>query len=122
MPAELSPEEAGHVIGGQANIWTEYMDSGRVVDYFAFPAWRRWRKSCGLRPACVTCPVSASAWELTCCVWKPWGSSSAGRRARNRGNNGPGSPDAPGPRRNATPTSPASPAGHTRQQARLYGR
>ncbi|MFI9842178.1 beta-N-acetylhexosaminidase [Nonomuraea sp. NPDC051941] len=37
VPAELSPEEAGHVIGGQANIWTEYMDSGRVVDYFAFP-------------------------------------------------------------------------------------
>ncbi|MEV0622044.1 beta-N-acetylhexosaminidase [Nonomuraea sp. NPDC050404] len=37
VPGELSPEEAEHVIGGQANIWTEYMDSARVVDYFAFP-------------------------------------------------------------------------------------
>jgi len=34
---ELSAEEAAHVLGGQANIWTEHMDSPRTVDYFAFP-------------------------------------------------------------------------------------
>lgn len=37
VPAELSSEQAAHVLGGQANIWTEYMDSARVVDFFAFP-------------------------------------------------------------------------------------
>lgn len=37
LPDELSPEEAAHVIGGQANLWTEHMDSPRTVDYFAFP-------------------------------------------------------------------------------------
>ncbi len=37
VPAELSPEQATHVLGGQANIWTEHMDSARVVDFFAFP-------------------------------------------------------------------------------------
>ena len=37
VPAELTPEEARHVLGGQANIWTEHMDSPRTVDYFAFP-------------------------------------------------------------------------------------
>ncbi|NYE93920.1 hexosaminidase [Psychromicrobium silvestre] len=37
VPAELSAEEAMHVLGGQANIWTEHMDSPRTVDYFAFP-------------------------------------------------------------------------------------
>jgi hexosaminidase len=34
---ELTPDEQKHVLGGQANIWTEHMDSPRTVDYFAFP-------------------------------------------------------------------------------------
>jgi hexosaminidase len=33
----LSPAEAAHIIGAQANIWTEAMDSVRAVDYMAFP-------------------------------------------------------------------------------------
>ncbi|RVU18857.1 beta-N-acetylhexosaminidase [Streptomyces antnestii] len=37
VPAGLTPEEGAHVLGGQANIWTEHMDSPRTVDYFAFP-------------------------------------------------------------------------------------
>ncbi|WP_394941095.1 beta-N-acetylhexosaminidase [Psychromicrobium sp. YIM B11713] len=37
VPAELTAQEAQHVLGGQANIWTEYMDSPRTIDYFAFP-------------------------------------------------------------------------------------
>jgi hexosaminidase len=37
IPAELTKDEARHVLGGQANIWTEHMDSPRLVDYFAFP-------------------------------------------------------------------------------------
>ena len=37
VPIELTQDEAQHVLGGQANIWTEHMDSPRTVDYFAFP-------------------------------------------------------------------------------------
>lgn len=37
IPAELTQDEALHVLGGQANIWTEHMDSPRTVDFFAFP-------------------------------------------------------------------------------------
>ncbi len=37
VPAELTADEARHVLGGQANIWTEHMDSPRTVDFFAFP-------------------------------------------------------------------------------------
>jgi len=37
VPVELTDVEARHVLGGQANIWTEHMDSPRTVDYFAFP-------------------------------------------------------------------------------------
>jgi hexosaminidase len=37
VPRELTADEAAHVIGVQANIWTEHMDSTRVVDYMAFP-------------------------------------------------------------------------------------
>jgi len=37
VPAGLTEGEATHILGGQANIWTEHMDSPRTVDFFAFP-------------------------------------------------------------------------------------
>ncbi|KRV47706.1 beta-N-acetylhexosaminidase [Wenjunlia vitaminophila] len=37
VPPGLTPDEARHVIGVQANVWTEMMDSVRAVDYMAFP-------------------------------------------------------------------------------------
>jgi hexosaminidase len=37
VPAGLSEAAAALVIGVQANVWTEHMDSARVVDYMVFP-------------------------------------------------------------------------------------
>ncbi|MGW4646098.1 beta-N-acetylhexosaminidase [Kitasatospora sp. NPDC004289] len=37
VPAELDEEAAAHVLGTQANIWTEFMDDARDVDFRAFP-------------------------------------------------------------------------------------
>ncbi|MFJ2953823.1 beta-N-acetylhexosaminidase [Streptomyces sp. NPDC087270] len=37
VPAALTAEEATRVVGGQANVWTEHMDSPRTVDYYVFP-------------------------------------------------------------------------------------
>ncbi len=37
VPAELTPDEAEHVIGTQANVWTEVMENQQRVDYQAFP-------------------------------------------------------------------------------------
>ena len=37
VPGELTEAEAAHVVGVQANIWTETMDSVRALDYMAFP-------------------------------------------------------------------------------------
>lgn len=37
VPAALSADEARHILGGQANIWTEYMASPGNVEYMAFP-------------------------------------------------------------------------------------
>ena len=37
IPKELTAEEAKYVIGGQGNIWTEYMETGDKVEYMAFP-------------------------------------------------------------------------------------
>ena len=37
VPADLSPAEAALVIGGQANVWTEHMESARRVDYMTYP-------------------------------------------------------------------------------------
>jgi hexosaminidase len=37
IPKELTAEEAKYVIGGQANIWTEYIETGDKVEYMAFP-------------------------------------------------------------------------------------
>ncbi|MEV0252711.1 beta-N-acetylhexosaminidase [Streptomyces sp. NPDC050732] len=49
VPAELTEEEAAHVLGTQANVWTEVMENQARVDYQVFPrlaafsevAWRR---------------------------------------------------------------------------------
>jgi hexosaminidase len=37
VPAELTPEEALHVLGGQGNLWTEHLDSAARLDYMLFP-------------------------------------------------------------------------------------
>ncbi|OPG05824.1 beta-N-acetylhexosaminidase [Streptomyces sp. GKU 895] len=37
VPAELTPDEAAHVLGTQANLWTEVMEDPARVDYQAFP-------------------------------------------------------------------------------------
>jgi 1-acyl-sn-glycerol-3-phosphate acyltransferase len=33
----LTPEEAKHILGGQANLWTEYIPSARKAQYMMFP-------------------------------------------------------------------------------------
>jgi hexosaminidase len=37
VPQGLAPAETALVLGGQANIWTEHLESARRVDYQAFP-------------------------------------------------------------------------------------
>ncbi len=37
LPKELTPEQQQHIIGLQANIWTEYITSFRHVEYMAMP-------------------------------------------------------------------------------------
>ena len=37
MPAELEPQFARHVLGAQAQLWTEYMEEPKKVEYMAFP-------------------------------------------------------------------------------------
>jgi hexosaminidase len=37
VPPGLSGAEAARIIGVQAAIWTEHMDSARAIDYMAFP-------------------------------------------------------------------------------------
>ncbi|KIZ18710.1 beta-N-acetylhexosaminidase [Streptomyces natalensis] len=37
VPPELTEEQAAHVLGTQANVWTEVMDSQQRLDYQVFP-------------------------------------------------------------------------------------
>jgi hexosaminidase len=37
VPPELTPDQAGHVLGAQANVWTEVMEDQGRVDYQVFP-------------------------------------------------------------------------------------
>ena len=37
VPAELTAEEAKYILGGQANIWTEYLETPAAVEYMAYP-------------------------------------------------------------------------------------
>ena len=36
-PDELTEEEAGHILGAQANLWTEYVATPEHAEYMAFP-------------------------------------------------------------------------------------
>ena len=37
VPSELSPQEAKHILGSQANVWTEYMNDFPQVEYMLLP-------------------------------------------------------------------------------------
>jgi hexosaminidase len=37
VPADLTADQSRQILGVQACVWTEYMDSARVIDYMAFP-------------------------------------------------------------------------------------
>jgi hexosaminidase len=37
VPSALTPAQARHVIGAQANVWTEYIPDFRQVEYMAYP-------------------------------------------------------------------------------------
>ncbi|MEU1038725.1 beta-N-acetylhexosaminidase [Streptomyces sp. NPDC005551] len=37
VPPELTPDEARHVLGAQANVWTEVMEDAARVDYQTYP-------------------------------------------------------------------------------------
>lgn len=37
VPKELNASEAGYILGAQGNVWTEYMDNPKKVEYMIFP-------------------------------------------------------------------------------------
>ncbi len=37
VPAELTASEAMHILGGQGNLWTEYIDTPQKAEYMAYP-------------------------------------------------------------------------------------
>lgn len=55
VPAELKPAEAKHILGTQANVWTEYMKTSDQVEYMVFPR---------------ACALAEVAWSLKeCCTY-----------------------------------------------------
>ena len=37
IPAQLTADQAKHILGAQANLWTEYIHSPRKAEYMIFP-------------------------------------------------------------------------------------
>lgn len=37
VPAELEPQFASHILGAQGQVWTEYIEGPKNVEYMAFP-------------------------------------------------------------------------------------
>ena len=56
MPVKLAPEFQSHILGGQANLWTEYIPSLARVEYMMFP------RLCALAEVNWS-PASARDWE-----------------------------------------------------------
>jgi hexosaminidase len=55
-PTELSPEEAKHILGVQANVWTEYIQDGATVERMAYP------RACALAEVAWT-PAEEKSWD-----------------------------------------------------------
>ncbi|WP_104088646.1 beta-N-acetylhexosaminidase [Arthrobacter sp. GMC3] len=52
IPSDWDAQQAGHVLGGQFQIWTEWVNSERKLDYLAFP------RACALAEVLWSGPVS----------------------------------------------------------------
>jgi len=37
VPEELTPDEVKYILGSQGNVWSEYLHSGKKVEYMAYP-------------------------------------------------------------------------------------
>jgi hexosaminidase len=37
VPAELEPQYASHILGAQGQVWAEYIEGPKNVEYMAFP-------------------------------------------------------------------------------------
>jgi hexosaminidase len=37
VPADLTPDQAKHILGAQAQVWTEYIQNAKQVEYMAYP-------------------------------------------------------------------------------------
>lgn len=37
IPADIAPDKAHHILGGQGNVWTEYIPTSEQVEYMAYP-------------------------------------------------------------------------------------
>ncbi len=94
VPAELTSHEAEHVIGTQANVWTEVMENQQRVDYQTFPGSPRSRRSpgapCPLRANGTSTP-SSGGWPPTTGDLTPWASPTARPADRCPGSGGPAS-------------------------------
>ncbi|MDD5729334.1 MAG: family 20 glycosylhydrolase, partial [Victivallales bacterium] len=53
-PGEIPRQRRQHILGGQANLWTEYMKSPAHVEYMAFP------RACALTEALWTAAPNRS--------------------------------------------------------------
>lgn len=51
VPADFTPEEAGHILGVQGNIWTEYIATPDYLEYMVFP------RACALAELAWTAPA-----------------------------------------------------------------
>ena len=55
MPTGLTPDEQGRVLGGQANLWTEYINNYEHAEYMLLP------RLCALAE-CFWTPVENKDW------------------------------------------------------------
>jgi hexosaminidase len=50
VPADLPADAAGHILGAQANVWTEQLDSARRIDYATHPRLAAFAETAWSRP------------------------------------------------------------------------
>ncbi|MBO6095869.1 MAG: family 20 glycosylhydrolase, partial [Bacteroidales bacterium] len=63
VPAELTAEEAKHILGVQGNLWSEYIYSDYMRDYLTFPKMFAVAETAWTPPAPGWTP---RAWPIIC--------------------------------------------------------
>ena len=73
VPPSLDPAFTQYILGGQANVWTEYMPDEQQVEYMIFPRMAAMAETLWSVPANRDYPDFLDRLDVHTHTWDQWG-------------------------------------------------